>query len=317
MTLLWIAIAIAALVLIVGYFVLQRAATGRRYTRRALEQQMEKPAYREVKAPILAADGWVSAHEREDLHVMSYDGKLLHAIYLPKKDAKGTILLFHGYKSCWQIDFGLVLPYYYDTLGYSLLLVDQRAHGSSQGKYLTFGVRERLDVLSWATYMGQKLGQNAPLILGGLSMGATTVLLASALELPPSVRGVIADCGFSSPEAIMRSVLRAHVKWLPAGPLLGLMDACTRAFAGFSIKEASTLDAVSKTKRPILFIHGTADTFVPCAMSQAAYDVCASEKQLILVDGARHGYSYLVDRPRVQAALAAFLEKYTSQEAIQ
>ena len=84
-----------------------------------------------------------------------------------------------------------------------------------------------------------------------------------------------------------------------------------------SIKEASTLDAVSKTKCPILFIHGTADTFVPCSMSQAAYDVCASEKQLILVDGARHGYSYLVDRPRVQAALAAFLEKYTSQEAIQ
>ena len=115
----------------------------------------------------------------------------------------------------------------------------------------------------------------------------------------------------------MRSVLRAHVKWLPAGPLLGLMDVCTRAFAGFSIKEASTLDAVSKTKRPILFIHGTADTFVPCAMSQAAYDVCASEKRLILVDGARHGYSYLVDRPRVQAALAAFLGKYTSQEAIQ
>ena len=63
MTLLWIAIAIAALVLIVGYFVLQRAATGRRYTRQALEQQMEKPAYREVKAPILAADGWVSAHD--------------------------------------------------------------------------------------------------------------------------------------------------------------------------------------------------------------------------------------------------------------
>lgn len=115
----------------------------------------------------------------------------------------------------------------------------------------------------------------------------------------------------------MRSVLHTHAKWLPAGPLLGLMDVCTRAFAGFSIKEASTLDAVSKTNRPILFIHGTADTFVPCAMSQAAYDACASEKQLILVDGAKHGYSYLVDRPRVQAALAAFLEKYTSQEAIQ
>ena len=220
MMLLWIAIAIAALVLIVGYFVLQRAATGRRYTRQALEQQMEKPAYREVKAPILAADGWVSAHEREDLHVMSYDGKLLHAIYLPKKDAKGTILLFHGYKSCWQIDFGLVLPYYYDTLGYSLLLVDQRAHGSSQGKYLTFGVRERLDVLSWATYMGQKLGQNAPLILGGLSMGATTVLLASCFDFPANVRAIIADCGFTSPYEIAKSVLRRDAPKAPVSLLL-------------------------------------------------------------------------------------------------
>ena len=223
MTLLWIAIAIAALVLIVGYFVLQRAATGRRYTRRALEQQMEKPAYREVKAPILAADGWVSAHEREDLHVMSYDGKLLHAIYLPKKDAKGTILLFHGYKSCWQIDFGLVLPYYYDTLGYSLLLVDQRAHGSSQGKYLTFGVRERLDVLSWATYMGQKLGQNAPLILGGLSMGcspaASTSRQMCARSLPTAalqapMRLQKASCAAMLPKRRFRFCCRCAA-WLP------------------------------------------------------------------------------------------------------
>lgn len=227
MTLLWIAIAIAALVLIVGYFVLQRAATGRRYTRRALEQQMEKPAYREVKAPILAADGWVSAHEREDLHVMSYDGKLLHAIYLPKKDAKGTILLFHGYKSCWQIDFGLVLPYYYDTLGYSLLLVDQRAHGSSQGKYLTFGVRERLDVLSWATYMGQKLGQNAPLILGGLrwarrrccSPAASTSRQMCARSLPTAalqapMRLQKASCAAMLPKRRFRFCCRCAA-WLP------------------------------------------------------------------------------------------------------
>ena len=139
---------------------------------------------------------------------MSYDGKLLHATFLPKEHAKGTILLFHGYKSCWQIDFGLVLPYYYDTLGYSLLLVDQRAHGQSQGKYLTFGVRERMDVISWATYMGQKLGQDAPLILGGLSMGATTVLMASCFDFPANVRAIIADCGFTSPYEIAKSVLR-------------------------------------------------------------------------------------------------------------
>ena len=254
--------------------------------------------------------------DAEDIFLPSYDGLRLHGQLLQQPGAKGTILLFHGYRSSWIIDFSIVLPYYY-LLGYNLLAVDERAHGQSEGVYITFGIHERRDAATWAQYAAMHFGPDHPLFLGGLSMGATTVLLASALELPPSVRGVIADCGFSSPEAIMRSVLRAHVKWLPAGPLLALMNVCTRVFAGFSIKEASTLDAVSKTKCPILFIHGTADTFVPCAMSQAAYDVCASEKQLILVDGARHGYSYLVDRPRVQAALAAFLEKYTSQEAIQ
>ena len=311
MTLLWIAIAIAALVLIVGYFVLQRAVTGRRYTRQALEQQMEKPAYREVKAPILAADGWVSAHEREDLHVMSYDGKLLHAIYLPKKDAKGTILLFHGYKSCWQIDFGLVLPYYYDTLGYSLLLVDQRAHGSSQGQYLTFGVRERLDVLSWATYMGQKLGQNAPLILGGLSMGATTVLLASCFDFPANVRAIIADCGFTSPYEIAKSVLRRDYPKAPVSLLLPLCSLVTRLFAGFGLRDGSTIDAVRESRYPILFLHGTGDTFVPYEMTKRAFDACTAPKRMILVDGAEHGKSYVKEPDRVRQELKAFLDTYT------
>ena len=253
--------------------------------------------------------------DAEDIFLPSYDGLRLHGQLLQQPGAKGTILLFHGYRSSWIIDFSIVLPYYY-SLGYNLLAVDERAHGQSEGAYITFGVHERRDAVTWAQYAEKHFGPEHPLFLGGLSMGATTVLLASALELPPSVRGIIADCGFSSPEAIMKSVLRAHVKWLPAGPLLALMNVCTRAFAGFSIKEASTLDAVSKTKRPILFIHGTADTFVPCAMSQAAYDACRAEKQLVLVEGAGHGQSYLTDRPRVQAALETFLNQYASKEAI-
>ncbi|MFR7743588.1 MAG: hypothetical protein ACLU3I_10065 [Acutalibacteraceae bacterium] len=93
----------------------------------------------------------------------------------------------------------------------------RRAHGQSEGVYITFGIHERRDAATWAQYAAMHFGPDHPLFLGGLSMGATTVLLASALELPPSVRGVIADCGFSSPEAIMRSVLQAHVKMAPGG----------------------------------------------------------------------------------------------------
>ena len=220
-------------------------------------------------------------------------------------------MLFHGYRSCWQIDFGLVLPYYYETLGYSLLLVDQRAHGSSEGKYLTFGVRERMDVISWVTYMGQKLGPDAPLILGGLSMGATTVLMASCFDFPANVRAIIADCGFTSPYEIAGSVLRRDYPKAPLRLLLPLCSVFTRIFAGFGLHDASTLDAVKQSRYPILFLHGTGDTFVPCEMTEKAYAACTAHKELVLVDGAEHGKSYLVEKNRVEDALQRFLATYT------
>lgn len=310
----WILLAIFVLLVCIGYYVVQLALTGRRYTQESLAAQLDQPAYQEIKETALASTDWVNSHEHEDLRVMSYDGKLLHATFLPRENAKGTILLFHGYRSCWQIDFGLVLPYYYDELGYSLLLVDQRSHGLSQGKYLTFGVRERLDVLSWVTYMGQKLGHDAPLILGGLSMGATTVLLASCFDLPANVRCIIADCGFTSPYAIAKSVLRRDYPKAPAGLLLPLCSVFTRIFAGFGLHDASTLDAVRESNYPILFIHGTGDKFVPCEMTKEAYTACASPKELVLVPGAEHGKSYLVEPEHVKAALKRFLDTYTKQE---
>ena len=142
--------------------------------------------------------GTALMQDAEDIFLPSYDGLRLHGQLLQQPSAKGTILLFHGYRSSWIIDFSIVLPYYY-SLGYNLLAVDERAHGQSEGVYITFGVHERRDVVTWAQYAAMHFGPDHPLFLGGLSMGATTVLLASALELPPSVRGVIADCGFSSP----------------------------------------------------------------------------------------------------------------------
>ena len=126
--------------------------------------------------------------DAENIFLPSYDGLRLHGRLLQQPGAKGTILLFHGYRSSWAIDFSIVLPYYF-TLGYNLLAVDERAHGESEGTYITFGVRERHDVASWAAYAAMHFGPAHPLILDGLSMGAATVLLASDLELPPSVRG--------------------------------------------------------------------------------------------------------------------------------
>lgn len=95
--------------------------------------------------------------DAEDIFLPSHDGLRLHGQLLQQPGAKGTILLFHGYRSSWIIDFSIVLPYYY-SLGYNLLAVDERAHGQSEGVYITFGVHERRDAATWAQYAAMHFG---------------------------------------------------------------------------------------------------------------------------------------------------------------
>ena len=139
-------------------------------------------------------------------------------------------------------------------------------------------------------------------------MGATTVLMASGTPFPANVRGIVADCGFTSPEEIIRAVLRA--RHLPAWPLLPLIGLQTRLFAGFGLREYSTQEAMKTNRLPLFLAHGEADTFVPCVMSRQTFDACTSENKVLLtVPGAIHGRSYLVDREGYETALQSFLEK--------
>lgn len=248
--------------------------------------------------------------DAEDIFLPSHDGLRLHGQLLQQPGAKGTILLFHGYRSSWIIDFSIVLPYYY-SLGYNLLAVDERAHGQSEGVYITFGIHERRDAATWAQYAAMHFGPDHPLFLGGLSMGATTVLLASCFDFPANVRAIIADCGFTSPYEIAKSVLRRDAPKAPVSLLLPLCSLVTRLFAGFGLRDGSTIDAVRESRYPILFLHGTGDTFVPYEMTKRAFDACTAPKRLILVDGAEHGKSYVKEPDRVRQELKAFLDTYT------
>ena len=171
-----------------------------------------------------------------------------------------------------------------------------------------------LDVISWVTYLGQMLGQTHPLFLGGLSMGATTVLLASCFEFPANVRGVIADCGFTEAYAEMRYVLRGVGRWIPARFVLFWVNLATHLLAGYGLREADTRLSVAESRYPILFIHGTGDDFVPCEMTKENFAACTAEKECVLVEGAQHGCSYVRDRARVEAALRTFLERHTKGE---
>lgn len=306
MIVLWIVLGLLLAVFVVGLGILSYAC-GRRAVPDLFDPDvLDKRGYGMVKDDVLAGKDWLTQQETEDLELMSYDGKLLHALLVPCDNARGTIILFHGWRSSWKLDFGSVLPVYH-SLGLNLIICDQRAYGKSEGLFTCFGVKERHDVVSWATYASQLFGDEHPILLGGISMGASTVLMASDLDLPGNVRGIIADCGFSSPYDIMDCVIRTRFCGIPVKPTLWLMGLFTSVFAGFGLKEASTFDSVAKSKTPILFIHGTADRFVPPEMSERACELCAAPKKLVLIEGAGHGLSYPVDKERVTAALFDFI----------
>lgn len=242
----------------------------------------------------------------EDVWIRSHDGLRLHGRFYAVEPDAPVQIMFHGYKSGAERDFcgGLQVAV---QGGFNVLLVDQRAHGKSEGKYLTFGVKERYDCLDWVNYAVEHFGADAKILLYGISMGAATVLMAGGLELPENVVGIVADCGYSSPSTIIKQVLRDH--HCPLFPVYHLTRLGGILFAGFDLEEASATEAMECCQVPVLFIHGGDDRFVPCRMSEENYEHCkAGNKRLLIVPDAGHGISYLLDREKYLATLDEFLK---------
>ena len=235
----------------------------------------------------------------------SFDGLTLAARYYPCGDSTRTMILFHGYRSAAKRDFSCAVRMY-NEMGLNVLLCDQRSHGKSEGKLITYGVKERHDVFSWIDFVLQNYGQDTEIFLGGMSMGATTVLLSAGLGLPENVKGIVADCGFTSPHDIIKSVAKKTFH-MPSWIFYPAFDLICRVSGRFSIYGVSTEDALKENRVPILFIHGKADDFVPCKMSERGYDAATCEKRILLVEGAGHGFSYLIDTEGVRRELEEFI----------
>ncbi len=243
----------------------------------------------------------------EEISLKSHDGYTLYARLYRAKEEKRVVVFFHGWRSSWQKDFGLNVPRLLAS-GCSLLLVDQRCHGKSEGSYITYGIQERYDCLHWVE-QAAKLFPALPIYLWGVSMGATTVMLAGGLLLPPQVRGIIADCGYTSPEDIMLHLLKKST--LFGAPMLIAVyrDHFMRHF-DFDIRCCSTKETLAKSKLPLLFFHGKEDDFVPLLMTRQNYAAARGEKELTIIDGAAHGKSFFVDSDVCFEKVAAFFEKY-------
>lgn len=242
----------------------------------------------------------------EEVWIRSHDGLKLYGRYYEFDSDAPWIIFFHGYRSSSIRDGNGIFDICKKN-GYNILMVDQRAHGKSEGKTMTFGIRERYDVLSWVVYICERQGNEVPIILAGISMGAATVLMAADLKLPDNVKGIMADCPYSSPGNILRTVMKSLK--LPVQCLYPFVALSARIFGRLDVESSSALKSVKNCRIPILFIHGGDDRFVPCSMSRECFEECKSRKKLVIVERAAHGISYCVDRVRYESEVKKFTEE--------
>ena len=299
-----IVVAVILVILVVAVFYFFRFAHRRmdHMTEQFLASDV-RVTYREMVKNGLA---YIDAHEQESVTTTSFDGLKLHGLYLPTPNARATILCFHGYRAVGLQDFA-PMPEFYHSLGLNVLIVDQRACGKSEGKYTTFGILERYDVLAWAQYLEQQL-HGMPLLLDGLSMGASSVMLAADLPLPKSVCGIVADCGFTSPWDI---IAHCGKQWfhIPAFPMVHLLSGVAYLRFGGGYRSCSTLTSLANSTIPLLLLHGADDDFVPTYMSEQNFNAAAGMKRKCIVPGAGHGMSYLVEQKRCQQELRDFVDR--------
>ena len=265
----------------------------------------------------------------EAVETVSFDGLRLTGRYLHFSDISPTAICFHGWHGTALRDFCGGGPIIRD-LGFNLLLVDERAHGNSEGSFQSLGILERRDVLSWIDYAIERSPRKDPKIaLYGISMGAATVLMASGMNLPENVKMIAADCPYSSVEAIIKKVSRD--RGLPSDASWIAARLSAKMWGGFDPKETDCMVQTANCRLPILLIHGAADKFVPCDMSLEIFDAAVTGNRAKMKEysdlrqvaehsgveirrevfpDAGHGISYLVDTPRYQKVLKDFVLKH-------
>ena len=252
---------------------------------------------------------WCEEQTTEDFQIVSQDGLSLHASYLRTESPERILILCHGFKGAGFGDFAFISRFLHEN-HCNLLYIDERSCGKSEGNYITFGAKESQDIRDWADFIVKQDGGNLPVYLYGMSLGASSVVMAGGLELPDQVKGIIDDCGYYSMESAIRGVAENwfHIKHIR--PLLFIMNFYCRIFAGFSMDEACTKKALGKNTRPMLFFHGSTDTFVNPADTRWNYSLCRAPKELVIIKGAKHLCSCYADSQLYERKLMEFFGKY-------
>ena len=248
----------------------------------------------------------IRSMDRKLMEIRSFDGLALRGYYYEYSPDSPLELIFHGYSGNAERDLSGGVERCF-ALGRSCILIDQRGAGMSEGKICSFGVNERHDCLAWIDFATKQFGKNRPLIIGGISMGAATVMMASGENLPENVVCVMADCGYSSQKDIICKVVK-EMK-LPVKIIYPIIKLGAKLYGGFDLEEVTPIEAVAKSKTPIVFIHGDNDDFVPHSMSVDCFHACISPKKLVTIEGAGHGLAFPVNQEKYVESLREFQDE--------
>lgn len=312
-------IIIGGVVLLLSVALLSAAAYLLHY---ALQPEREAVAdtwarlYREYPDTRPWHDSLVHCHALRDTTITAKDGTHLHAFYVRNPRSQGrTAVLVHGYtdNAVRMMHLGRM---YERELGYNILLPDLRYAGTSGGTHIQMGWLDRLDVQQWVALLPRLFSladtseaDNLRVVVHGISMGAATTMMLSGEPQPPYVRAFVEDCGFTSVEAQFEKELGEQFH-LPAFPLLPLASWMCDVRFGWNFTEASALEAVKRCRRPMLFIHGTADDYVPTEMVHPLYAAHPGPKKLWLAPEAAHAEAYHDHPQAYRDTLSCFLNTY-------
>ncbi|MBE6566113.1 MAG: alpha/beta hydrolase [Ruminococcaceae bacterium] len=249
-----------------------------------------------------------------EVRIKSHDGLTLVGTYYEFQKGAPIDVLFHGYHGCAEQDLSGGV-YRCQRLGHNVLIVDHRGAGKSEGHVVTFGINESRDALAWVQYVVENIDPNAKILLGGISMGAATVMMASAMELPKNVVGTVADCGYTSAKEIIKKVIREM--HLPADLLYPFVRLGARLFGRFDPDENSPIVSMPNCRVPVIFFHGDTDAFVPQSMSEENFAACAAPKHLVITPGAGHGLCFPVDVDTYVKEIEEFFEPYLEEKTNQ
>jgi len=255
-------------------------------------------------------DGLRDSKVYKDTTMTGVDGSKLYAEYVAAADpstAAGTAVVVHGYTDN-HVCFLNLVRMYRDSLNFNVFVPDLHHHGYSEGDAVQMGWFDRLDVEKWIP-MAHEIFGNDFMVLHGVSMGGATTMMVSGDETPDYLRAFVDDCGYSSVWDQYKHNLK-QMFHLPTFPVLNSASAVCKRRYGWTFKEASSVDQLAKCEKPMLFIHGDKDDFVPTEHVYKNYDAkVKGYKEMWLAPGSEHAMAYKDHPAEYTKRVREFLEK--------